>query len=468
MAEDRRRPKLLTRFGPFFGAWCLALSLSGHGTCAQPETPESAPAESTPPSELPPGYKPPSDPSPIMQIEKELLTPDERKQIARQKGKFRESLRNGVLRSDEDKEIVRNGIRYALNELTIPENRKNIHKFREDFTGSGGLSAAGSLLSKKQDVLSFRQELLQIAVEETAKLFDNNSLVRVEAALILGELNLVEDNQKMKSMFEGEPIPIAFAPAAKPLCAVLVDPEQPVDVKIVATQSLTRILRRGNPDVNQKREIANAVIEELKRPKAYWWYQMRLAETLGYIDAPTLDLDRQPFIYLALDGILKDPNRPLRARTAAAWALGRHPLDSSVNPKELSQDLVVLGLDLAEWYNQNLQQPQAKRLGFMLYLSFQAKDAQDKMADRNRKAGLLNSSTAAAAAKEAYAQILPVVQDIWSGQPISPEKIQSLEKWLKSNGVVRKAPTPQKETELEQAPESAQADPPDDVGGNGR
>ncbi len=475
VAEDRRCPKSLTRCAPPFGVWCLALGMVCQAAAfaqpeaAEPETPAAAAPEVDPRAGLPAGYQPPADPTPIMKIEKELLTPDERKQLARAKGKYRTKLRNGELRSDEDKTIVRNGIRYTLNELTIPENRKNIHKFRGELTGSGGdMSAAGSLLNKKQDVQSFRQQLLQMVVEETVKLFDNNTLVRVQAALILGELNLIEDNEKMKSLFGTEPLPIAFAPAAKPLCAVLQDSEQPEDVKIAATLSLVRILRLGNPDVNQKREIANAVIGELKRTNTHWWYQMRLAETLGHIDSPTLDLDRQPFIYQALDSLLKDPDRPLRVRASAAWSLGRHPLDPSVNLKQVGQDLVLFGLDLAEAFNKNPRQLQAKRLGTLLYLAFHAKDDGDKLADRSRKAGLLNSPAAAAASKEAYAQILPVVQGIWNGQPISPEKIQSLEKWLKSNGVERPAPSVPKKTESLIPAPSAKLDPPEEVGGNDR
>jgi hypothetical protein len=436
---------------------------------AETETSDPPATESDARAGLPPGYEPPADPTPIMLIEKELLTPDERKQGKKDKGKYRTKLRNGELRNDDDKAIVRNGIRYTLNELTVPENRKNIHKFRAELTGSGGdLSAAGNLLEKKQDVQSFRQQLLQMVVQETVKLFDNNTLVRVQAALILGELNLIEDSQKMKDMFKGESIPMAFAPAAKPLSAVLEDPEQPEDVKIAAILSLVRILRLGNPDVNQKREIANAVIGELKRTNSHWWYQMRLAETLGHIDVPTLDLDRQPFIYQALDAVLKDPNRPLRVRAAAAWSLGRHPLDPSVNLKELSQSMVVLGLDLAEWHNKHPQESQAKRIGLLLYFAFQAKDNSDKLADRSRKAGLMNSPSAAASAKEAYAQILPVVQAIWNGQSVSPEKIQSLEKWLKTNGVERRLPSEPKQPEPRTPSPSAQNEPPENLGGNDR
>lgn len=466
MADDRRCLKSPTRWPQRLWVWCLALGCACQSAAALAEDAPKAPPAGGADAEddgLPPGYEPPRDQSEIMLLEKELLTPDERKQLKRDAKNYTSQLRKGEMRTDEEKALVRNGIRYRLDMLTIPDNRKKLHMLREELVRQD-LQPAGMLLSKPKDVVTFREQLMQMVVDETAKLFDNNLYVRIQAALILGELNLIDDNSKMVGMqLKLE----AFAPAAKPLCAVLLDPEQPEDVKVPAVLSLIRILRLGKPDVNLKREIANAIIAELKRTNTHRWYQMRLAEALGHIDAPTLDLERQPFIYQALDSTVKDPRRALRVRVAAAWSLGRHPLDASVDLKQLTQDLVVLGLDVAVSFNQNPNEPQAKRWVAMLYLAFQAKDADDLLADRSRKAGLLNYPAAAVPAKEAYTQVLPVIQSVWNGQQISPEKIQGLEKWLETHGVKRAEPPPSDKESQQPATSNALADPPPAIGGDG-
>src|SRR5262249_54780003 len=164
---------------------------------------------------------------------------------------------------------------YRLNELTLTKNRKQLTDKRLLLTGTGkDLATAGKRLEKPDLIREFRRKLLQIVVEETRPLLgeDYNFAVRVQAALILGELNLMEPDEQKEVGLE------AFAPAAKPLCRVIEDPKQPEGVKIVSVLSLIRILHLAALNVEQKREIATALVSELNRKGTNYWYQTRLAE----------------------------------------------------------------------------------------------------------------------------------------------------------------------------------------------
>ncbi len=411
-------------FSPAPGAGTAQAQPPARGKSAAP--PQADPNGTAPSAAgLPPGYQAPRDPPASMLEEKNLLTPEEREQFKKElSAKYSKPTRNGEIRGAEVQAGIRNGIRYRLNELTIAKNRRDLPKIRERLTIQD-LRQAGSTAGMKVEALrEFRRQLLQMVVDETEHLFDNNYYVRLQAALLLGELNLMEEDPAKGFVRE------AFPPAAKPLCRVILDPEQPEAVKIVSVLSLIRIVRQGNPNVEQKRDIATAVVSELKRTETHYWYQSRLAEVLGSIDVP-LDLNREPFVFNVLNSVLKDRNqRDLRVRVQAAWSLGRHPLVPQVDLPQLAADLAAVGLDLAQEHAKNPGQAHWKRSAVTLYFAFKAKNKTDMEATRQREGGLLNNPQAAAPAKEAYDQLLPVITSLINGDRVAPELIQSLGKWV--------------------------------------
>jgi len=432
VADDRDRACRLRsirigvpwRHVPAWALLCAALTLPAVASAQPDPKTKDAPA-AEPAGGLPPDYQPPLEPLPEMLLEQRLLTTEEQTKFRKELSKtYAKRIRAGDLRDDPARAEVRNGIRYRLNELTIPDNRKQLSDLRTKITGTGGdLQQAGRLMEKADQVRDFRRKLLQMIVDETIPLFENNYHVRVQAALLLGELNLMEENAQQNIKRE------AFAPAAKPLCRVLEDPKQPEGVKIVSVLSLMRILMLGNPNVEQKREIATALVSELKRPDTDPWYQRRLAEALGYVDV-SLDLDRNPFVFDVLNSIIKDPNRDIRTRVQAAWALGRHPLEKSLDVNQLTVDIAALANEIAQVQKQEPKSPDLKRCALLLYLAFQAKDETDRDAKRERAGGLLNDPANAGAARTAYQKALPIVREIFAGKTVPPERVQELSKWL--------------------------------------
>lgn len=412
-------------FGPLWTAGAVQAQPPAKAkTAAPPKSDPAAETDAKPDTGLPPGYEPPSDPPEVMLLEKNLLTPEEREQFGKElSSKYSKRIRNADIRSDEAKTDIRNGIRYRLNELTLSKNRRDLPKFRQLLT-SGDLRKAGSVAKPKLDALrEFRRQLLDMVVKETETLFDNNEYVRIQAALLLGELNWMEEDLDKGIARE------AFPAAAKPLCRVILDPEQPEAVKIVSVLSLIRIMRHGNPNVEQKRDVASAVVSELKRTDTHYWYQTRLAEVLGSIDV-SLDLNRDPFVFNILNSVLTSPQRDIRVRVQAAWSLGRHPLVPQVDLQRLMADISNVGLVLAQEHAKNPGQAHWRRCAVTLYLVFQAKDKNDLEASRQRPGGLLNTPATAGPAKEAYNQLLPVITSIYNGERVAPEQIQSLQKWI--------------------------------------
>lgn len=432
MADDSKSLRRLKPIRPGAGlsaglAAILALSLCCAGPVQAQAQPANAPDQKIDPKTgLPYDYEPPRGPHPLMELEKNLLTPEERKNFKKDLQKYQSRLRNGDLRDETARTETRKGVRQRLNEMTQASNRKRLTKLRKDLT-FGDLYTAGKFLQKPDLILEYRRKLLPIVVEETQNLFDNNYYVRLQAAYILGELNEVEEDVPKDIK------PVAFAPAFKPLCKVLLDPEQPEDVKIACVLSLIHILHQGNPNVEQKREIALAVVSELKREDTSWWYQMRLAESLGYNDV-ALDLNLKPFVYDALIAVVKDPNRHLRPRVQAAWSLGRVPLDKGVNIQQTVVDITALGHELALAKNAAPALPGWQRCGWVLYLAYEKKGADDLNAKRDQKGGLLNNPAAKADANEAFKTLVPILRELIAGKSATADQVQELEKWLQQKG----------------------------------
>lgn len=389
------------------------------------------PAVVSDPEKLPPGYVPPAEPHPSLLIEKPLLSPDELTRLEKELGvrlqRYRDALtpKGGVI-NDQTKEYLRKGIRYRLGLLTLKENRDDLAKLREDLSVRD-LQLAGKILDKPKDVEEFRKFIMKEITEQAAQLLDNNFYVRLQAVILLGELELLPADSNRRLSLQ------AYTPAAIPLLQVVTDPEQPVEVKIPAVVGLYRILLLGTPDVQLRSRIAEAFVAELKTSNTHWAYQARLAHALTGIDK-IYDLQQKPFVIQALAMVISDPQRDWRARAEAARSLGRVPMDGSINVKLLAHEIAKLGSDMAKAHEQSPQEHYWKMAFWNLYMAFQAYDEFDKDAERKRKGGLLNNPvTRQAAVREAYDKVLPLVRAVLKDQPIPPETQQDIAKWLEQN-----------------------------------
>lgn len=377
---------------------------------------------------LPLGYVPPADPPESMLLEKNLLTPEERTQYAKELNKnYKSRMRNGDLRSEDSQAAVRNGIRYRLNELTIAKNKPELSKHRLELSYQDLRQAGTAAGFNFEQLRTFRREFLQMIVDETEPLFQNNYYSRIQAAILLGELNWMEEDYPRGTRNPVE----AFPPAGKLLAKVVLDPDQPEAVKIAAVLSMIRIVRHSSPNVEENRDIATAAVSELKRTDSFYWYQERLAELLGQVNI-TRNLDGETFIFDVLRSVLKDSDRNIQVRVQAAWSLARHPLMPAGEAPQVMNDVAALGLEFAQLHAEDPEAPYWKRLAFMLYLTFQPENANDKDASRQRPGGFLNHPSTRDLSKEVYQQLLKIIVPILNDQKVTDEEIQNLGKWMES------------------------------------
>ncbi|MBX3449416.1 MAG: hypothetical protein KF777_07650 [Planctomycetaceae bacterium] len=396
----------------------------------------SAPTTKTPaaasqpadPSALPPGYVPPKVPADLALMEQPIATPDEIESLKRSINAFKSALNKGEAAGAAGKDLIRKGIRYRLALMTLKANRDQIGTFREDLTVRE-LQSAGRLLRKADETTEFRRLVMQEVVDQSRELLQNNLYVRIQAALILGELNLTEADPKKGLTTVG------FGPAIDPLVDVILDPNQPESVKIVAVNGIYRQLRTSQPEAKLKIKLADALVKEFSRTDTHFWYQWRLAAAISALDV-SLDFNREPFVANALIQAVGDDKRQWIVRAEAAHALGRVPLEPSVNFDRLlfSIGQMAHGLGVArnadEKGNGALDWARCFR---QLYLAFQPLDAKDMTADGKLKAGLLNRPTNQAATRELYQQILPIVNAGLNGEKIPDPALAALDAWVKKN-----------------------------------
>ena len=96
---------------------------------------------------------------------------------------------------------------------------------------------------------------------QAAPLLDNqNFYVRLHIAILLGQLDLTDENSKLGFRQE------AFVPAAVPLVKFLANPAQPESIKVPVVNGIVRILRLGSPNVVERTNIASAIISHLRAP----------------------------------------------------------------------------------------------------------------------------------------------------------------------------------------------------------
>jgi hypothetical protein len=376
------------------------------------------------PSALPEGFEPQSNPPAVSTIEKELLTTQDEEAL-RKRLKIKGI--DGVLRKAEldstTRPIVSDLARYHVHRLTMSRYRHNLAKVRHSLNLD--IRKAGSTQTNATTRRTFRQFLLQEVVNRCTELLDGNRAVRINAVIVLGNLNLVEED-RAKGVRA-----VAFAPAMLPLLKVLQDPDQPSDVKICAVVSVLHITALGDLDKGQELTIAELLATELKNKESYWWYQWRLAEALGYIDV-AVDGENKPFIIQTLAEIMMDPKRHWIVRAGAARALGRARMNAGVNLRKVVYEIAQLAHDMAIAYNENPEQSYWKSCFWDVYLAFKPLNDQER---QDFQAGLLTRYAADAYVKGAYDQVVALAESVLKPgmQEIPDKNLASLDAWLKKN-----------------------------------
>lgn len=391
----------------------------------QPEQPASAPG-----APLPPGYQPPEEIPAQINLEKPLKPfPDEPGSAKEQLDKlrsqligFRNVLRGGSWNAEAQK-LVPLWVKYNFYNMTLPENRSDLNKLSSQFQRE--IQSAGQL-ANASNAQRFRANVAREIVSRARELLDNNFAVRMQAVVTVAYLDVAE----------GRP----YVDAADFLLEVVASDDQLQPVKIAAVNGLKRMLvltPRAVP-VETKHKIARTLVPELENADAHFWYQMRLAEALAAIDQPVTILpngDTKPIVAQALLKVIVDKNRHWCARSHAARALGRAPLDRSVNLELIGFSLTQLANQMATAYNEDPNRWYWRTCFWDLYLAFRPQ-SQDEMQQYDRP-GLLSRYTDPPIT-QAHQVILPIVRHVLSqekdaGKPLPTELVKATTDWLQDN-----------------------------------
>ncbi len=365
-------------------------------------------------------------------IEDEKMTEEEEKAL-----KVELSLKrcDSILRAGESyakhRELIQKSIEYGVYRLTMVSHRNELSKISGSFLRD--IRNAAFLQNKPSLAESFRKAYLTDVMAKLVELLDGNFNVRMQAVVLLTELNLIEANAAKQRDA------VAFVPVKDPLMAVLKDKKQKTALKVVAVNGLRRILETADPKTTDKVDISVVLASEIQDAKTHPWYQMRLAETLGTIDI-VRDNRNQPLIVKTLIEVLMDSGRPWVVRATAAHALGRAEYDPQINVSLVAYEIVEFANQYAAYLKQNPLDVNSHYCAWMLYTAFQPGDA----LERTEGAGLLarvggNTFAAHRAKVEgAYKTVLPMASLVLNTPArvavnVPQSLVDQLNAWMQKN-----------------------------------
>jgi hypothetical protein len=332
------------------------------------------------------------------------------------KGKAHSDFQSRAQKGDRDSQsdkIVQDGILEQLKAMTLPAMRdpKAERFFLSDIVQGLLRSVRTSASSKPAgDQRQYRIFMMQEIIKDCRELqlASNHYYVRLNTAVLLGNMFIEEYNPATKAP------PEFYTPAFDALMEVLEKEGQSEAVKIVALSGLKNACLYGNPalQVNESVTLAKRLISELEKAGAHEWYQERLCDTLSVIDR----LPGQPFVVQALSKVLFDTGRPLCARGAAARALGRTPLDPSIDLNVIAYGIADLSRQMVEARNDGKKHVSRLCIAY-IFLAFEPQDIPEKT---TRHAGLLDRVEEAT-----FAKYRPAVKQVWGViRPVVVEELK--------------------------------------------
>lgn len=360
-------------------------------------------------SGIPKGFRPPPPTPKEYAIEKPLIKEAEVTAWKRKRTEFQDALAAGKLNGNAPK-IIDEGFRVNVLALSLTEQRDELTDDRK-----GVVRYVDTYVAAKN--VEMKKFACKTIVKYATQLLDGNFHVRLQAVLLIGELDISPEVPGLR------PTPaVAYIDGLPALLDVIHAPEggidQPEPVRILAAMGSRRLLERGRHTlkINSKLpdEAARRMLAELSGNGTDWYHQ-RLIE--GVIETavdtvPNAQNQQEPLIVEALARILANPGRSLRIRARAAYLAGRTPMPGGVQAAPLAYSIVKLTKQVADELNQ--KRIQSEHAIFYLndiYLAFKNRPG-ESTTDGRKLAGLM-STLNQPPTKAAYDDILPVVQSIF-------------------------------------------------------
>lgn len=357
---------------------------------------------------LPRGFVPPPEKPAAFTTVTPLMTEAELTDAAKalDRARYRDVLENGPKDRDEE-QLLRDWAAWRVAGLTSPalmENRPQLRDAVDELLREANRTVAGRSDGRRAEAV--RKEAFGALADELVKLKENHLVLRIEAAKILGELQMDDGRGGgggVRRYGPGVAALLTLFETAGDDPSALVDPEYAV--RLAAARALGKVARTGTDvpgDVEQK--AAEAFTARLVgHPGDPAWFQAGLADATREIGLRLPELSRR------LLTVLEDGNRPCEARAAAAMAIVRLPGVPAEVRSALPAALEVLGKDLATNYN---AVPAAEFVGCVRRLEWAFKPMARSELNTLPEGALLNGTDVPDFLKAAYTRVHPVVKHV--------------------------------------------------------
>lgn len=335
-------------------------------------------------------------------------------------------------------------------QLTMKSERDNLKQRRAEIMRDiRGLGSA--VVGNRNAVRAFRKKICKALTGQLRKLLDDNFVVRVNAMLILSQMNLMEADLD----FSNPQPPESYGPAARVLLEEVIKKGQHPALKILAVRGIKRIAFLGELSLLDREEIANTLIKEFNDKKSHPWYQGRIAEALGSLDLQATS-DGKAVIVHTLTQAVNDKTRTFPVRTDAAMALGRAGMIPNVNRNLLMYEIVDLTRQMADQYNADVGAAEAAKDPKLvpaywpgcfldIFFAFQPLNRIEervlarRLIPGDRKAGLLNRFRGDGTVESAYKSMKPIISMVLDHKQgempkmIPKDAIDGLASWMRTN-----------------------------------
>ncbi|VAX40577.1 hypothetical protein MNBD_PLANCTO02-3379 [hydrothermal vent metagenome] len=332
--------------------------------------------------------------------------------------------------SRKGKELSKKRVEFLFLSMKLKSNRAKLSQLRSMVRAD--VIKSGRKLSSKKQKEKFRKFFLQVITDHCKALLDDNFYLRLNAVLILNDLELKERGS-------GKPA-TPFVPALHVLLKAIKNPKQHEAIKSVATKGIRKILMYGQTTTIMKLEIGKVLVKELNQSKNSAWYDMRLIQALSRVQIVRwvrLNGAPQPVIMQTLLDVMKDNKRDWQVRAEAARGLGLILLgngDKEMEPKMIATEIIGFCDQMVDAYNANKKNNFWKNSFFKLYLAFKPR-TEDGV---KRKDGLVLRYGKDVDVLQAYDLIIPIVRHVLqqpnkNHAPVPDANKQNLSEWLKKS-----------------------------------
>gem|GEM_PF-3186278 len=320
---------------------CLSIAVGLLANASMASAQGSAPA--TTKDGLPANFRPPRAVADVINTEEELTTEDSYTQWKRKElAKFVEALKQPKPTPAHIK-LIEDACRMRVDRLSLKQHRNNLKPVRVEIYRDVHLQATTAT----------REIALKVMTSEAERLLAGNLSVRLQALILLAELETVPANPAKNA-------PAVLYPEAINVCLkVLNDKSQPEAVRLLAASQTEKLVRESglstNPPAKLRVEAGRALVPLVLQSGGSDWYQKALIGAVQAVNLPTLPdaaNTQQPLIATSLHKVLSDSKRSLPVRVRAANALGLVTLPASgVDVGTMTKDCLKLGREVVADYN---------------------------------------------------------------------------------------------------------------------